>query len=50
MVTMILLIQLGVIYLAVSGWNGLGLVSAHVVSDAFLKLFGNQSAIFPATL
>lgn len=37
-------------YLAVSGWNGLRLVSAHVVIDTLLELFGNQSTIFPAAL
>lgn len=36
--------------LAVSEWNGLGLVSAHVVIDAFLELLGDQSSVFPATL
>lgn len=38
------------IYLAVPEWNSLGLVSAHVVTDAFLELFGNQSTILPTTL
>lgn len=37
-------------YLALSGWNGLGLVSAHVVIDAPLELLSDQSAIFPAAL
>lgn len=37
-------------YLAVSGWNGLGLVSTHVVIDAPLELLSNQSAVFPAAL
>lgn len=37
-------------YLAVSRWNGLGLVSAHIIIYAFLKLLGYQSTIFPTTL
>lgn len=39
-----------VCYLAVSGGNGLGLVSAHVVVDTFLKLLPNQGAVLPAAL
>ena len=41
---------MAVSYLAVSEWNGLGLVSAHIVINAFLEFPGNQSSIFPATL
>lgn len=42
--------NLAVGYLAIPGWNSLWLVSAHVIINAFLELFGNQSTIFPATL
>lgn len=41
---------LAVPYLTVSGWNGLGLVSAHVVINAPLKLLGNQTSVLPAAL
>lgn len=37
-------------YLTVSEWNGLGLVSAHVVVDAFLELLGDQSSVLPTAL
>ena len=37
-------------YLAVSERNVLGLVSAHVVVDAFLELPADESAVLPAAL
>ena len=39
-----------VVHLAVPRWDGLGLVPAHVVVDALLKLSGKECPILPAAL